>query len=149
MRVLNIVALLLVAGCSQQAAKTEATANEAPATTATEASKPEVPALDGAWQLTKVDGRPVDGGAIAVTFGEGKLRIIAGCTRRAWAFTQKRNIVSFTADPGGSSNCQSPPNGEQEAAIHALDRAAMAIFTNEGGEANLSGDGGNVTLVRR
>ena len=150
MRVLTSVALLLVAGCSQQAGKNEATANVAASNTPADAAKPEVPALDGEWQLNKIDGRPVDAGSSTVaSFGGGKLSITAGCSRRAWTFTQKRNIVAFTADPRGSSNCQSPPNVDQEAAIHALDRATMAIFGNEGREANLSGDGGNVTLVRR
>ena len=151
MRVLTSVALLLVAGCSQQQAeKAEATANEAAANRPADTAKPEVPALDGQWQLSKIDGRPLDRGSSTVaSFGGGKLSITAGCSRRAWTFTQKRNIVAFTADPGGISNCQSPPNVDQEAAIHALDRATMAIFTNEGREANLSGDGGNVTLVRR
>jgi hypothetical protein len=150
MRLLNLFALLLVAGCSQQQPEnTEATANEAAANATAEAATPVVPELDGEWQLTKIDGRTVDGGSIAAAFGGGKLRIIAGCTRRSWTFTQKRNIVAFAADPGGSANCESPPNGDQEAAIHALDRATMAIFTNEGREASLSGNGGNVTLERR
>lgn len=148
MRVLTAVALLLAASCTQQhsdheqAAANEAIANEA------EPAKPRVPALEGAWLLTKIDGRPVDGGAIAANFGGSKLSITAGCTKRAWRFTQNRNIVSFTADPGGSANCQSPPNGDQDAAFYALDRATMAIFAKEGREANLSGNGGNVTLER-
>ena len=83
------------------------------------------------------------------TFGDGKVRTTAGCTRRSWTFTQNRNIVAFTADPGASANCEVAPDGDQEAAIHALDRATIAIFDKNGSEASLSGNGGNITLVRR
>ena len=150
MRVLTSVALLLVVGCTQQAEKTEATANDGAINAAADAAKPGVPALDGEWQLSKIDGRPVDAGSSTVaSFGGGKLSITAGCSRRAWTFTQKRNIVSFAANPADSSNCQSPPTTEQEAAFQALDRATMAIFDKAGREASLSGDGGNLTLERR
>src|SRR4029453_1052931 len=133
MRVLTSVALLLVAGCSQQAAKSEATENVAAATMPADAAKPEVPVLDGEWQLSKNDGRPAAAGSSTVaSFGGGKLSITAGCSRRAWTFTQKRNIVAFTADPGGSTNCENPPNGEQEAAITALDRATRARLAKKG-----------------
>jgi len=152
-RLLTVAALLLVCGCGQQTGSTATTSNEtaansnetaaAPAATAA----PEVPALDGEWQVTKLDGRP--GGSSVVTFAGGKVRIVAGCTRRAWSFTQKRNIINLAADPGGSANCESPPSVQQEAMIHALDRATMAIFDQQGREATLSGSGGNITLERR
>ena len=135
--------LLLVAGCTQQ--KEAGTSNEqAPARPA---EAPAVPELAGNWQVTKVDGSPI-APAMAAAFEGGRVRITAGCTRRAWTFTQKRNIVSFAADPGGSANCETPPGSKQEAAFHALDRATIAIFDKQGREASLSGNGGNVTLVR-
>ena len=140
----TIVALLLVAGCTQQ--REAGTSNEqATATPPVEAAA--VPELAGKWQVTKVDGRPI-APAIAAAFEGGRVRITAGCTRRAWTFTQKRNIVSFAANPGGSANCEVPPTVKQEEAFQALDRATIAIFAKEGREASLSGDGGNVTLVR-
>lgn len=139
----TIAALLLVAGCTQQ--KEAGTSNEQAASKPAEA--PAVPELAGNWQVTKVDGRPI-APAMAAVFEGGRVRITAGCTRRAWTFTQKRNIVSFAADPGGSANCEVPPTLKQEEAFQALDRATIAIFGKQGREASLSGDGGNVTLVR-
>jgi hypothetical protein len=148
-RFLTIATLLLIAGCAQQKDSNAPTSNDAEAAPA-ETAAATVPALEGEWQVAKVDGRPVGpGSAMVAAFGDDKVRIAAGCSHRAWTFTQKRNIVSFSADPGGSANCENPPNSDQEAAIHALDRATMAIFDKDGREANLSGNGGNVTLVRR
>jgi hypothetical protein len=148
-RFLNIAALLLVAGCGQQSGSNPAPSNDIEAAPVAEAVAA-TPALAGEWQVTKLDGRALEAGsAMAVTFSDGKARIVAGCSRRAWTFTQKRNIVGFAANPAGSSNCQSPPTAEQEAAFQALDRATIAIFDKEGREASLSGDGGNITLARR
>jgi heat shock protein HslJ len=144
-RFLIVTSLLLVAGCTQRAEPDAAQANEtaAPAAKTAEAT---VPDLNGAWRVTKLDGRPV--GSMVVSFDSGKARIAAGCNYRAWSFTQKRNIVSFTANPAGSSNCASSPTLDQESAFQAIDHATIAIFAKEGREASLSGDGGNVTLVR-
>ena len=145
-RILTLAALLLVAGCRQQTDQNGTMANEAGE--ALQAPAVEVPSLNGAWKLTEVDGRPIDGGSTVATFADGALRIVAGCSRRAWTFTHQRNIVSFAADPGGSANCESPPTSRQDAAFRAVDRATMAIFDPDGREANLSGGGGNVTLER-
>ena len=148
-RFLSFAALLLVAGCGQQSDSNSAPSNDAAAAPVAEAV-PLTPMLDGQWQVTKVDGRPLDAGsAMVATFAGGKVGVAAGCSRRAWSFTQKRNIVSFAADPAGSANCQSPPTSDQETAFLAIDRTTMAIFDREGREASLSGDGGNITLTRR
>jgi heat shock protein HslJ len=146
-RFLSIAALLLAASCTQQTDPSAQANNEATADTAATTAAPEVPLLEGEWQLTKLDGRPVEG--MSASFGGGKARISAGCNHRAWSFSQRKNIVSFAADPSGSSNCAASPNSDQEAAFHALDRATIAIFDKQGREASLSGNGGNVTLVRR
>ena len=87
---------------------------------------------------------------MTASFAGGKASIASGCLRRAWTYTQKRNVVSFTADPGGSSNCKAAaPAREQETAYAAFSGATIAIFGKEGKEANLSGTGGNLTLERR
>lgn len=143
-RFVIVTSLLLAAGCTQQG-KTSTSNEDAMARPLAEPAA--VPALDGEWQVTKVDGRPI-APAMTAAFEGGRVRITAGCARRAWTFTQKRNIVSFAANPGGSANCEVPPTVKQEEAFQALDRATIAIFAKEGREASLSGDGGNVTLVR-
>ena len=147
-RILTISALLLAAGCTKPAEQTAETVNNVTADAAAEPKPADVPLLKGEWQLTELDGRPIDGSALIATFGDGTVRVAAGCLRRAWSFTQQRNIVSFAAQPG-SANCGSPPTADQDGAFHALDRATMAIFAKQGSEASLSGNGGNVTLVRR
>ena len=144
-RFLAVAALSLVAGCGQQREADRTPGNET--ATPAAASAP-VADLGGEWQVVKLDGRPIAGGS-AVSFSQGKARLTAGCTRRAWAYTQQRNIVSFAADSSGSANCETTPSIEQESVIHALDRATMAIFDKDGREASLSGNGGNVTLERR
>src|SRR5262245_22531840 len=97
-RFLTIAALLLVTGCTQPADRNAEVANDA--ANIAEPAPATVPQLEGQWQLTKVDGRPIDGSPVVATFGDGKVRAAAGCMRRAWTFTQKRNVVSFAADPG-------------------------------------------------
>ena len=147
-RFLTIAPLLLVAACGQQKDRTAAS-NEAAAAPAEQVAKPAVPALEGEWQVATLRGRPIEGPALVARFGQGKVRVAAGCNRRAWTFTQNRNIVSFAADPSGSVNCESSPTVAQESAFGAIDRATMAIFSNGGREASLSGDGGTITLARR
>ena len=146
-RVVVVAVLLMAAGCGQQPASNADAGNIA------EAAEPEaaaaVPPLDGDWQVTEIDGRALAGSAMSASFANGRLQVMAGCNRRAWSFTQKRNILSFTADPSGSGNCENPPTAAQDAAFHALDLATIAIFDKEGKEASLSGSGGNLTIVRR
>jgi hypothetical protein len=148
-RSIFLAALLLACSCSQSQTGSE-TANEA--ADASEAAAPAevVPALVGEWRVAAIDGRPVDAAsAMVATFREGKLQVASGCLRRAWSYTQQRNMVSFTPDPGGSSNCGAPPSGDQENVYAALELATMAIFVKDGSEASLSGNGGTLTLERR
>jgi hypothetical protein len=78
------------------------------------------------------------------------ITLSTGCIRRAWTYTQKRNIVAFTSSPGGSSNCGGrSPGADAETAYAALNDATMAIVSKDGKEAGLSGIGGTLTLERR
>ena len=146
LRSLTIASLLLVAGCGQQP-ESKTDANEPAKAPAAEAPAP-TPVLEGAWQVTKIDGSPMEA-PTAATFASGKLRVAAGCNGRGWTYTQKKNIVSFATNPNGSSNCGDLPNVDQERAFQAIERATIAIFDKSGGEVTLSGDGGNVSLARR
>ena len=149
-RFLSIAALLLVAGCGHQDDSSPASHNGAKSAPAAESEKPAVPALNGEWQLAKIRGRPVEpGSAMVASFQGSKVRVTASCNRRAWTFTQNRNIVSFAADPDGSGNCERSTTVGQESAFQAIDRATIAIFDKDGRELTLSGDGGSVALERR
>lgn len=144
----TLIVLLLMSACTQQESA-QAPTNDAVnvAEPATEAS---VPSLDGEWLVAAVDGNPVAASsAMTASFGKGEARILAGCSRRAWTYTQKRNVVTFTANPSGSANCSAGTSAEQEAAFAALEQASIAIFAKDGTEASLSGGGGNLTLQRR
>ena len=156
---LTLAALLIVAGCSQQDQQA-ASSNEANETVAGQqatageqqapAAEASLPTLEGQWSVTAIDGAPISAGsALTASFAAGKATMSSGCLRRGWTYTQKRNVVSFTNDPGSSANCGGGPSGQQESAYIALEQASIAIFNKEGKEASLSGTGGNLTLVRR
>ena len=146
MRSIAIAALLSLAACGQQQASPPP-ANETAA--APEAQPAETPKLDGDWRVAAIDGKPVEGAGMAASFAAGQASLSAGCVRRAFAYTQKRNVVSFTANPAGSSNCEGQgASAEQATASDALQQASIVIFNKDGSEANLSGTGGNLTLRR-
>lgn len=146
-RSLPTLALLFLAACnSEQSAPPES--NEA-AVTEAPATEKAVPKLEGQWTVTAIDGAPISAGsAMTASFAAGKAMMASGCLRRGWTYTQERNTVSFTNDPGSSANCGGGPSGEQESAYIALEQASIAIFNKEGKEASLSGTGGNLTLQR-
>ena len=146
-RALTLAALLCLAACSQQQ---PAPANEAEAAPAEQVAEKAVPSLEGNWDVAAIDGRPVDGSsAMVVSFIGGKAIVASGCLLRAWTYRQNKNVVSFSADPRGSANCQGgSTTAQQETAYAALQEANIAIF-GEGSEASLSGTGGNLTLKRR
>jgi hypothetical protein len=149
-RILPIAALLLVSACGQQE-QAPAAANEANSATASADTPVAVPALAGAWSVAAIDGRPVGAdSAMIANFDGGKVSISSGCLRRAWTYTQKRNVVAFSVNPGGSANCGGgTPSGDQEAVYAVLTQANIVIFGKGGSEASLSGTGGGLTLKRR
>jgi hypothetical protein len=146
-RLLPIACLLLIAGCNQQEAPSP------PANDSVEPAKPpaEVPSLEGNWKVSRIGG-VADAAAIGMTAAitKNSVTLSSGCIRRAWTYTQRRNIVAFTSSPGGSSNCGgASPGPDAETAYAALNDANMAIFSKDGREAGLSGTGGTLTLERR
>ena len=146
-RIFAIASLLIVAGCSQQDRAPTPQSNEAAATPAPAA---DVPSLEGDWKIAGLGGVP-EAASIGMTasFKNGSAVIARGCLKRAWTYTQKRNVVSFTSSPAGSSNCGSAPGAAEETAYAALGEANIAVFSKEGKEASLSGTGGTLTLERR
>jgi hypothetical protein len=148
-RLLPIVALLLIAACDKQDSTAVPSANEAAAAPAVPPAATEVPSLEGDWKVSMIGGRDVAGLGMTAAMGGRKASISTGCFRRAWTYTQNRNVVAFTASPGGSSNCGNPPSGDEESAYSAINDANMAIFGKGGKEVSLSGTGGMLTLQRR
>jgi len=157
-RALTIAALMLVAACSQQgtapaagnesAGTSEAASDKTP--TSSLDAQDAVPSLAGEWHVISVDGKPAGASAVTASFQGGKASLSSGCFRRSWTYTQKRNVVAFTASPAGSANCGGDvPSQIMQDAEGALGDATMAIFGNNGSEANLSGYGGIIKLERR
>ena len=145
-RILAVALSLSLVACSTQKGETPV-ANDIAAEPVAEDS---VPSLEGNWAVKSIDGRPVSGSAMTASFAGDKVSIASGCVRRGLTYTQKRNVVSFAADPGASSNCEGRgTSAEHETAYAALEGASIAIFDQKGAEANLSGTGGNLTLKRR
>jgi hypothetical protein len=143
-----LAALLLLAACGQQDRTAPVQTNE---TAAAEKAPAAVPSLEGNWTVTKVGG-VADAASLGMTatISKDMVTLTTGCLKRAWAYTQNRNVVSFTASPGGSSNCGGgSPSAEAETAYGALTEANIAIFSKDGKEASLSGTGGGLTLERR
>ena len=150
-RKLALAATFLLAACGQQDDHSRIAENEAADTAAVPKAVESVPSLEGQWNVAAIDGKPVGAdSAMTANFAGGKASIAVGCARRGFTYTQNRNVVSFAADPGGSANCEGRgTSAEHEAAFVALQGASIAIFGNEGKEANLSGTGGNLELERR
>lgn len=149
-RALPISAALLIAACGQQDNSPAPQANElAEAVPTVPAAKAALPSLEGDWQVAMIGSRDAAGLGMIAALSGGKAILSTGCLRRAWTYTQDRNVVAFTAMPGGSSNCGRSPSGDEEAAYAAVTDANMAIFGKDGKEASLSGTGGTLTLQRR
>jgi hypothetical protein len=147
-RTIAIIGFLFVAACGKQQSPAPPPANEA-----VEAAKApaEVPSLEGSWKVSRIGG-VADAAALGMTAAitNNSVTLSTGCIRRAWTYTQNRNIVAFTSSPGGSSNCGgASPGADAETAYAALNDANMAIFSKDGREAGLSGTGGTLTLERR
>lgn len=144
--ILLIAAVLSLAACNEQESAPQP-ANEAAA--APEAALTQTPELSGDWQVAAIDGKP-PAEAMSASFSGGKASLSAGCVRRGWTYTQKRNVVSFAANPAASSNCEGRgASAEQATASDALQNASIVIFSKDGSEADLSGTGGNLKLRRR
>ena len=86
---------------------------------------------------------------MTASFEGGRAIIAAGCLRRAWSYSQTKNVVAFQTSSAGSANCGGAPSAEQETAYAALEQSNMVIFGKDGRTASLSGTGGNLGLERR
>lgn len=146
-RLAFVAVLFLLSACNSEPRPEQTASN-----VTVEEAEPvvEVPELAGEWRVTKIEGGDAAGLGMIADFNAGRATLATGCVRRAWTYTQRRNIVSFKTNPAGSSNCDGrTPSGTEETAYAALDGATIAIFAKEGQEASLSGSGGNLTLERR
>lgn len=149
-RTLPLAALLILAACDPSQEPAAPATNETASAPSAETSRPAVPSLEGNWQVTMIGGVDASGLGMSAALGGGQANLATDCFRRAWTYTQQRNSVTFTTSPSGSSNCGGQaPGAEEENAYAALDGANIAVFSENGRRADLSGTGGTLTLERR
>ena len=148
-RIVPLAALLLLAGCDQQGRVAAPPSNEMARPAPESAAKAAVPSLKGEWRITAITGAPTTGTVMAVTIGDGRASLSAGCLRRAATYSQDRNTVDFAAFSATGGDCGRLPSGEEDLTFGALQDANLAIFDNDDREVMLSGPGGTLTLERR
>ena len=73
--------------------------------------------------------------------------IESDCRRFAYDYVQDRNIVKFTPKP--AQDCGRVASPAEVLIEQPIELANIVMFSNEGKEAQLSGPGGVVTMVRR
>lgn len=145
-RLLATIAILSIAGCSP-AAEEEAAAPADNVTEAAAAPQEEVPSLEGQWTVTQIQNAPLQQAyTMRANVGPDRLTIESDCVRKAWDYTQNRNVVSFTKAEVPS--CGRVPTPDEEVIEKAIGNATIVIFSNEGQEAQFSGAGGSVTMTK-
>ena len=146
MKRLTTIAVFCVAGCSPVAEQPAANQAEQPAAVA---EKPaEVPSLAGEWSVTAIGGLPLKQVfPMTASFSDGKMNVRSECMTFAWSYTQKRNIVAFK--PVSAGRCGRNQTTNENEMERAMKGASIALFTSDGREVQLSGNGGTATLTRR
>ena len=139
---------LLLAACgsgAEQPAGNSAETAEGPA--AEQPAEP-VPPLAGQWTITSIDGKPLDQvWPMNVSANEVQFTIESDCRRFAYDYVQDRNIVKFTPKP--TQDCGRVASPAEVLIEQPIELANIVMFSNAGKEAQLSGPGGVVTMVRR
>ena len=144
-RLMTIAAILGLAGCSPAPEQPAANTAEAPVA---EAKPAEVPALTGEWNVTALGGQPLQQVfPMTASVAGDRLTVRSECKTFVWNYTQDRNMVGFkSVSAGGCARNQTTNENEIE---RAMKGANIALFTGEGREVQLSGNGGTATLTRR
>ena len=145
MKRLTMMAALCVAGCSPAAEQPAANQAEQPAAV----KKPaEVPLLEGEWSVTALSGLPLKQVfPMTASFSEDKMTVRSECKTFVWSYTQSRNIVAFK--PASAGNCGRNQTTNENEMERAMKGASIALFSSDGREVQLSGNGGTATLTRR
>jgi len=136
---------LLLAACSPSAEPPPANGAEPQ----TEAAAPSaVPPLAGSWTVTAINGEaPGQVWPMTVEASAGRFTLKSECRSFSWAYTQDRNLVRFTSQPG--RDCARTRSPAELMVEKPVDLANIAMFTDEGRSVELSGPGGRVSMTRR
>ena len=145
MKRLTMIATLCVAACTPGRDEPAADQAEQPAA----AEKPaEVPSLAGEWSVTALGGQPLQQVfPMTATITPDTMTVRSECVTLVWSYTQDRNIVAFK--PVSSKNCARNQTTNENEMERAMKGATIALFSGEGKEVQLSGNGGTASLTRR
>ena len=143
--------ILLLAACGEPAQQPAVNqpANEAASSAAEPAAAP-VPSLVGEWTVATINERAPDQvWPMVARVTADSFRIQSECRTMAWSFRQDRNIVQLKEDPGSSAECPRGRSPAEQLIEKPIGLANIAMFSDEGRKAELSGPGGRVTMTRR
>ena len=145
MKPLTMIAVLCLAGCSPAEEQPAANQVEKPAA----AKKPaEVPSLAGEWNVTALGGQPLKQVfPMTVSVDADKMTVHSECLTFVWSYTQNRNIVAFL--PVSAGRCGRNQTTNENEIERAIKGANIALFSPDGREVQLSGNGGTATMTRR
>ena len=138
---------LSIAACSKPADQQPAANNgEAAATNRTVPVS--VPSLEGNWSISQLNGKNPDQiWPMSAEVTKDKFTIASECRRMSWAMKQDSNLVQFTPIPGGE--CGRVRSPAEIVADKTIKLASIAVFSDEGRTAQISGAGGTLTMTRK
>ena len=145
--VLITLAVLSVAACSKPAEQQVAADNTAtPATN--EAAQEAVPSLEGSWSIDQLNGKKPDQiWPMSAEVTKDKFTIVSECRRMSWSMKQDRNLVQFTPIPGGE--CGRVRSPAEIVADKTIKLGSIAMFSDGGRTAQISGAGGTLSMTRK
>ena len=146
MKRLMMLAALCVASCSPP--DSQPVANEANSAAASVEKPAVVPSLAGEWSVTALGGQPLQQVfPMTASFNDDRMTVRSECMTFVWSYTQDRNIVGF--EPVSAGRCGRNQTTYENEIERAIKVSNIALFTREGQEVRLSGNGGTATLTRR
>jgi hypothetical protein len=143
---LSLLALSFVA-CSKQAEQQPA-GNNAEVAATNRNAKEAVPSLEGNWSIGQLNGKKPDQiWPMSAEVTNDKFTIISECRRMSWTMKQDGNLVQFTPVPGG--DCGRVRSPAEIIADKTIKLGSIAVFSDKGRTAQISGAGGTLSMTRK
>jgi hypothetical protein len=149
MKKLLLSALVLsIVACSKPAEQPQPAANNTEAAARDETAKAPVPSLEGGWSVDQLNGnKPDQIWPMTAEVTKDKFTIVSECRRMSWTMKQDRNLVQFT--PTSGVECGRVRSPAEIVADKTIKLGSIAVFSDEGRTAQISGAGGTLTMTRR
>jgi hypothetical protein len=140
--------VLSIAACSKPAEQGQPAANNTEAAATDETAKVPLPSLEGSWSVDQLNGnKPDQILPMTAEVTKDKFTIVSECRRMSWTMKQDRNLVQFT--PTSGVECGRVRSPAEIVADKTIKLASIAVFSDEGRTAQISGAGGTLTMTRR